>query len=231
MARGVQLSQLIRDVRAEVGRSLDVAHGVNDRDALIHHINRVQRTLAMAHDFEHLHVRRNVALGAGTRYYAFPSELDFEQVQETWVDYGSTKLSVDYGVGADEMAAYDSDADERSWPVRRWMVDADNPSQFEVWPIPDQAGTLNMYGRRVITDMVADSDTSILDGDLITLNVAGEILARNKAEDATQRLNLANALLNRILARQRAHKRSSVLVLGGGLRRSRTLRPGIDYIP
>lgn len=230
MARNVQLSQILRDIRAFTGRSLSVAQGLNDRDALIAHANQIYRGLVIDHDWEHLYIQSDVPLFDGTRYYDFPIDLEFEYVQNVWVEYGSSKIDLDYGVGPPQFVAYNSAQGEKSWPPRRWMIDGRDPDRFEVWPVPDQNATLCMWGRRTVPDMVADSDICLLDQDLVSLTVAGEILQRNRHPDAEIKLAQANSRLLRLLQRQRSHKRTPV-VLGGGLRRQRRLRPGIDYIP
>jgi len=98
--------------------------------------------------------------------------------------------------------------------------------------VPSQAGTLRINGRRALSAMVADADYSTLNGSLIGLHVAADILARNKAEDAKVKMNEAQRLLRNLARRQTANKRKP-FVLGGGIPSSwaQQLRPGIDYIP
>lgn len=231
MPTGVQLTELISDLRHECGHSATVAHGVNSRDQLAYILKRTQRLLADEHDWPALVAYRNVSLLDGVRYYAYPSGLNFERIGDVWVKETTVWTRLCYGIGPEHLSEYDSDDGFKTWPPRRWQHDTDT-GQLEVWPVPDQAGTLRLRGQRALGAFVADSDTCTLDSTLIVLTAAAEILGRQKNEDAPLKLQMAQRLLVRLLARQRSDKTEPFVIGGDGDgHHTRPLRLGLDYIP
>ena len=70
MALGTQFLDLITRVRAEVRRSVEPSVGVDDLENIKQVINRVLRTLYMAHDWAHLRkVFPRVKLNANHCFY------------------------------------------------------------------------------------------------------------------------------------------------------------------
>ena len=59
MARGVQLTQLVDDLRAETGRDSSVAAGRNELHSLKQRLARAQRTLSAAYDWPFLRVQEH----------------------------------------------------------------------------------------------------------------------------------------------------------------------------
>lgn len=228
MPAGVALSEMLSNLRAEIGDSMNVAHGVNQREMLVYTLQRVQTELWTMHDWPALQIDRDTALAAGVRFYSYHPDLDFETINAVWVRNSTVFAPVGYGVGPDEFNQHDSTSGDRGWPVRKWQHHADT-NQMEVWPVPDQAGTLRVRGRQKLRPLVADSDTCTLDSTVIVLFAAAEILGRRKADDAQLKLSKAQALLVRLKARQGANKQAP-FVIGGG-EPVRPPRPGIDYIP
>jgi hypothetical protein len=106
-----------------------------------------------------------------------------------------------------------------------------NNDQMEVWPVPAQAGFLRVIGRRALKPLVDDTDVSTLDGTLLVLFVAADILARQKSEDARVKLTAAQRYLRNLARRQTANKRTPFILGGGMISTSRLPRPGLDYIP
>ena len=212
MATGVQLRDLIRGVRAESGKSLNVALGVAERDSLVYQIQLKQEWLYYEYDWPFLISQQPVPLIAGTALYAFPSTIAYDFVNEVWCskDNVTSFTPVSYGIGP--VQYNQSGVGSRSWPVQKWSI---NGTQIETWPVPGETGFLRVIGRRALTAMVDDTDPSTLDGTLIVLNVAADILARQKSEDAKLKLAAAQRHLRNLQRRQNSNKQNPI-VLGGG---------------
>lgn len=230
MPTGVQLTELISDLRHECGHSATVAHGVNSREQLAYVLRRTQRLLADQHDWPILDAYQNVTLANGVRYYAYPSSINFERTGDAWVKVATVWTKLDYGITPEHLSSYDSDDGFKAWPPQRWQHTPDT-GLIEVWPVPDQAGTLRLRGQKALGAFVSDSDTCTLDSTLIVLTAAAEILGRQKAEDATLKLQMAQQLLVRLLARQRSDKTKPFVIGGGSDGSSRVPRLGLDYVP
>ena len=84
-----------------------------------------------------------------------------------------------------------------------------------VWPIPDRAATLRLTGRRTARRLLDDNDLSELDGNLLVLFAASDLLARQGSEDAQLALGKAQRLLRQILVRQDSDK-DRPFIIGGG---------------
>lgn len=228
MPVGVTLLNLLNDLKAEANISMNVAHGVQARDAQVYLLRRVQEELYTQHDWPTLAIDRDVALSPGQRYYNFPADIDFAFVNSAVVRNATIWEELCFGIGSDELNTYNSDDDFRTFPPRNWDYNGDT-GQFEVWPVPSQAGTLRFYGRKKLRPLAADTDTCTLDSTLIVLYAAAEMLARVGSEDAPLKLQKAQAHFTAIKRRLGANKRKPFAVgAGGGDARSRV---GIDYIP
>jgi hypothetical protein len=233
MALGVQLRDLIRGVRAETGKSLNVAHGIAERDSIVYQIQQKQEWLYYNFDWASLDTKAPLTTVAGTDLYNFPATLAFDFVNAvSCSDDGLTGFCpVKYGIGPNEYNC--TPKGTQGWPVQAWQVDPANApnTQFSVWPVPSKVGTLLFQGRAALRPLIADDDVSTLDGTLIVLFVAADILARNKAEDAAKKLGDARVHMRNITRRQGANKRAP-FILGGGMSAGayNGLRRGIDYI-
>jgi hypothetical protein len=232
MAGEMPLSALVRGVRAESGKSLSVALGVAERDSIVAQLQLKQEVLYYDYDWPALICDANVPLlSDGTRFYPFPTTISFDFVNDVWAsdkpDTGFYPLV--YGVGPEQFNLVAEGT--TGWPLQRWQADA-NASQLEVWPVSSVAGYLRVTGRKALGPLVADGDMSTLNGTLLVLSVAADILARNKAEDAKVKMAQAQRHLRNIVRRQGSNKQNPI-ILGGGLSTSHyaRLRPGIDYIP
>ena len=218
---GKQLRDMLTDLRAELGHSTNVAHGINDRDTLIYYLDRTQQDLYRDYDWPQLIIDRDTDMVQGQRYYQYPVDLTFEDVSKLWLisDSNMWISNVTYGIGPREMRLYDSEAGAQSWPPRRWQHNADS-GMFEIWPIPDATttnhdGRLRMRGTKTVKKMVNDSDEATLPDHLIVLFCAAEILARDEAKDAQLKMTKANEVMRRHRVRQFSHKREA-FVMGGG---------------
>ena len=63
-----QLRDLITMLRAEVGHSTNVAHGVNDKETLAYILNRTQDELYETYSWPMLNAYRDVPVAVGQRY-------------------------------------------------------------------------------------------------------------------------------------------------------------------
>jgi hypothetical protein len=203
MARGKTLTSLINDLRAESRRSLNPAHNKQARDAQVNLIQRIQENLWEDFAWPHLRVRREVKLLAGQRYYDVPEDLDISRVEKIEVRFNNRWVELHDGIEAEHYAVYDSDLNERGWPVSRAMISEDE--EVEVWPIPESdgdettlEGMLRFTGIRKLRNLVDDADRADLDNRLIVLYGAAELLAADGAKDATLKLSQANKLYSKL---------------------------------
>lgn len=234
-----QLRDMLTDLRAEVGHSTNVAHGINDRETLLYYLNRTQIQLYQDYDWPQLIIDRDVTLADGQRYYPYPVDLAFDDITNIWVLINTVYNELVYGIGPYDFTLWNSDTGFKSWPTRKWMHHPDDGT-FEVWPVPDanaasSAAFLRLRGTKTVKKMVSDDDVSTLPDNLIVLFAASEILSRDNAKDAQLKLNKANEAMRRHRVRQFAHKKVPVVVGGGGgdaqSRPSRYPTLGLDYIP
>jgi hypothetical protein len=206
MSRGTTLGQLIEDLRAEAGHALAPSLGASTREVLISILRRQQKRLWEDYAWPFLRVRVDVPVQAGLRYYSIPSNLTYERIERMEFKWGDRWQQLGFGIGIEHLNQYDSDKDIRSYPVYRYQ-EAEN-NQIEVWPIPSQDGSaansdgiLRFTGIRNLNSLVADSDRADLDDQLIVLFAAGELLQRQKAGDAKDKLLQAAAHYQRLKAR------------------------------
>lgn len=235
-----QLRDMLTDLRAEVGHSTNVAHGVNDRETLLYYLNKTQIQLYQDYDWPQLIVDRDIPLADNQRYYPYPVDLAFDDITSVYVLIGSYYQELVYGVGPLEMSLLNSDSGAKQWPTLKWMHHADT-NTLEVWPVPDAsavagAASIRLRGTKTVLLMVNDSDLSTLPDNLIVLFSAVEILQRDDAKDAQIKLSKANEAMRRHRVRQGSHKRDRPVAIGsgGGDAQSRRGYPpaiGLDYIP
>ena len=196
MARGKTLLKLLQDLRAEIRASGNAAHNASAREGQVVLLNRVQEDIYDRHDWPMLRIERTLDVQAGQRYYDTPGDINIDRLECIEVRYGQQWCPLHYGINADHYSAWDSDLDERSWPVERWQIYEDE--QIELWPVPAaNADTVSLDGRLKITGikklqpLVADDDVAMLDDRLIVLFAAAESLAASGAKDAAAKLDAA----------------------------------------
>ncbi len=209
--RGKTLLSLLQDFRAEIRASANSAHNIGVRETHVRLLQRTQETLWEAVDWPHLRVTRQVQLQAGQRYYSSDDDIHIDRLETIDVMYGTEWCRLYNGIGNEHYAAWNSDLDERSWPVERWALHEDDT--FEVWPMPSQngdtvslEGMLRLTGIRNLSPLVADADTADLDDRLIVLFAAAESLAASGAEDAALKLRSAEKRLADLTGNQSKKK-------------------------
>jgi hypothetical protein len=223
MARGKSLLSLIAQLRAETGRTQNVAVGVDEVENLKVILQRTQELLYEEYEWPHLRVQKTIALSAGQRHYDLPAGLNFDRIQDVKLKYNSVYVDVERGIMLDDYSIYDSNAatPERSFPVLKWDVrHTGSAEQIEVWPIPSQSATLYMFGTKILGNLIQEADTAELDDRLIVLFAAAEILARQKSNDAKNKLSQAERRLT--MLRKNSQADSKMIQVGLGSRNRST---------
>src|SRR5262245_8252133 len=179
MAR--QLRDMLRDLRAEIGHSTNVAHGINDRETLLYYLNRTQLDLYRNYDWPQLIIFRDVDLMDGQRYYVYPDDLAFDDITDIWVMINTVYNRLDYGITPYDMTLWNSDNGFKSWPTQKWMHNPDGTvgGKFELWPVPDAnaqaaSAVVRLKGTQTVKPLINDSDLSTLPDNLIVLFSAAE---------------------------------------------------------
>lgn len=223
MARGVQLLQLVDELRAETGRDSSVAAGKNELHSLKKRLARTQNVLYQSFDWPFMRVEATIELEAGERYYDWPDEINPDRVEDLKVQWNSTWYPVCRGIGANEYNSYNSDADERSDPMLRWDVRstgtdlADQSEQIEVWPIPaSDEPVLHIWAMRPLKALIDDTDVCDIDSDLIVYTLAAKMLARQKSPDAPLIQKEADRLYRKFTGNRRGAQESISMVGNGG---------------
>lgn len=226
MAR-LSLNQMLGDLRAEIGASLNAAHTVNETEGWKYLLRRKQRQLYVDMDWPDLVADEIVEVPANARYVTSLNRVDFERINGVWSAYGTEWLPVEYGIGPEEYTVRNSLLGETDAPITRWRYDAVEGA-VEVWPVPGAATKLYVRGVEALGPLTDGADMSTLDGTLIVLFVAAELLAKQRREDASLRLQEAQSYMNS-LRRRLSGRKSPVTPLVPG--ETQRLRPGLDYIP
>ena len=216
MTVGTSLSALLDLFRAEAGMSTNVANNQQVRSSQIALLNRVQRQIADEHDWQHLWVQKTLALAASQYAYTIPTGLNYQKITDVWYVDGEQAFQLGQGVTPADLAR--EPFTEPSWPPRAWRVTGDSFTTLEIWPTPDRTATAYVTGYRIPPNMSADSDTTILDADIIAMTAAAEVLGRQNQADAALRLETANKRIRMLIGQQGAQKEPRPALLGGGLR-------------
>lgn len=220
MARGATLSELISDLRDELRRANSPSASPDDTPSLRRTINHVYRTLYYNHDWSFLkHNFQAITLNAGQRHYDLPPGLDADRIIEAKVKWSSDFLPVERGITMDDYNAYDPEDDERTSPILKWDVRfTGEREQIEVWPLPDgTAQSLRLFGVYACDPLVNDTDQCRLEGELIVLYAAAELLRAQKSDDADAKLQMAQELLRQLRIRSTSAG-GSEFRLGAGMR-------------
>lgn len=227
--RGQTLALLLSELRAECGFSQNQAHGINNRDSLVQTLKRTQRRLWASWDWMHLRVSRDLVMNAGQRYYNCPIDLPYERIDIAEFKFGGQWCPLRFRIDERNYSIFDPRKNERSWPVEKWDIaedpadtagTPDNRGMIEVWPLPSSSGTVGgdlegnvrLTGIRFLNRFEQDQDRCDLDGDLIVLYAASEVLMRDRKEDAQAKLQQAQQLA--ALLKGNAEKNRS-FVMGG----------------
>lgn len=211
MARNSTLEKLLRDFRAECKLSLNAAHNNQTREGHIILLQRQQEELWEDFDWPLLKAERFIDVAAGQRYYDMPADMRIDRIQKVEGRFDDVWCTLQPGIYAENYSAYDSDKDERQWPVQRWQIT--EGEMLEVWPIPSAnfdattlEGRIKITGIRNLNPLVADSDRADLDDRLIVLNAAAEYLGGTGSKDAQLKLDKATRLYGKLRGHQQVRK-------------------------
>jgi hypothetical protein len=246
MEVGVALSELRRRLMAETFQSLNPSQTTSSAPFYSYQLDRVQREQWNEIEWPHLTIYKDVPMVAGQRYYDYPPQLPFDSIFRIWWPQGVNWVPLDYGINPQTYATMGGEF-VQAWPPRRWRNVAlfdevssqtQPAAQFEVWPIPGPSTpfSLRIEGNAPLNTLVEDTDICVIDATLIVLFAAAEILAGQKSESASLKLQKANQYRRLLIARLGAQQRSmKSLSKDGGhmgaLSQGRRLTPYLDFIP
>jgi hypothetical protein len=215
--RGQQLTRLISQLRAELGRSTNVSVGVDDAQILIHTLQRTQETLYDDFDWPHLRYDTGaIPLSAGQRYYDIPANLNYDRIESAWVRLNGLPIPFQRGIDPNAYAAFDSEQGVRSSPAQRWDIrSVDDSEQIEVWPIPaDSSNSMQFIGIRNLRPLIDGNDITDLDDRLVVLYAAAELLDKQEPGSGRLKLTQAQQLYSRLKGRSAAARPTVRLGMG-----------------
>lgn len=246
MEVGVQLSELRRRLMAETFQSLNPNQTTSSTPFYNYQLDRVQREQWNDIEWPHLTIYFDMPMVQGQRYYAYPPQLPFDSIFRIWWPQGVNWVPLDYGINPQTYAAMGGE-NVQAWPPRRWKNCATydavsgktNPAaQFEIWPTPGPGTpySLRIEGNAPLNPLIEDTDVCVIDGPLIVMFAAAEILAVQKSEGASIKLQKANQYRRMLIARLGAQQRNmKSLSRDGGnmgpLHDGSKLVPYLDFIP
>jgi hypothetical protein len=209
MARGTQLTELRKMLRAEAGHSTLVSAGVDNLPALDQKLRRAQQMLNDDYDWPYMQIKPYLDINEGQRYYDL-SEMALEAIDGVVLWYNQQPRKIERGIGPAQYQQYNSQLDERSSPIRNWDIvstgsitstDA-NLEQLEVWPLPDVNDMqLQFYGKRRLRPLIADADVCDHDDLAIVLIAATDILASQEDPSAKRVEAAANRRIQQMRGR------------------------------
>lgn len=202
MARGKTLTELLEQLRAEIGHSVNPNIGLAMLEPLRNIIRRNYEWLYDDYDWSFLKVWRDKDLAAGQFLYDFPTDMNLERIEQVWTTNGGSQwVEITKNIlEVSDYNSFDTSSDVRSSPMRKWRIYSGE--QFEAWPIPaTNVEKVKFVGIKEANELIDDDDTCDLDDRMITLFSAAEYLARQKMSDAKVKLELATERLSKMKKR------------------------------
>lgn len=215
MARGTQLLELRKMLRAEAGHSTLVSSGIDNIPALDQKIRRTQTMLYDDYDWPFMETKPYLDILAGEQYYDL-AEMQLESIQKIILWYNGQPREITRGIGAAQYAQYNSGIDQRSSPIRNWDIVSTgditskiaNLEQLEVWPKPDVDGMqLQFYGKRKLRPLIANNDVCDIDDLCIVLVAAADLLASQEDPSAKRVEAAANKRIMQMKSRTKGGTR------------------------
>ena len=223
MARGDTLGELVERLRAECRITTSVAQGQANENYLKQLIRRYYEQLYDDYDWPFARIQKSVArktIAAGSRYYDFATTIDVERIERLYYLDGSQWRKMSRGINPFDYSVHDSDGNERADPILKW--DIYTASQFEVWPLPASAGTVWVDGIKKKNALTANEDTCDLDGNMIVLFAAAEVLAATNQKDSQTKLQAAQGRRDQLRGKLAGSEDDFVM---GGETDNQTRRP------
>ena len=233
----MSLKEMLVLLRLEARISSNPAHGSHLEESHTALLRRTQEDLYNAWDWPMLNIVQTKDVCVATRYLAWPDKIAPEGLRKVWAHAPDGRWrELTFGIGAEHHNIHDSDTGQTCDTVLRWQhylsLEAEqvHRNMLEIWPVPDRDIRLRFEGKRALFAFAnPERDHSTLDGPLIVLHAAVEILTANKAEDAPLKLQKAQTRMDLLKRRESGPDNRRLNMAGGG--GYRRLRPGIDYIP
>lgn len=209
MARGTTVTNLLTMLKAEIG---DFASTNTSRDnELTVLLSNMQKRLATEHYWPFLERHWDVNCPAGQQYISLPtvtsgdpetetSDINLDELPVAKVLWNTLYQPVEYGINEEQYNIFNFALGQTSDPIQRWRLatnpnEAEDPNQFEVWPVPVTDQVMRFTGERAIQSLAAPTDTADLDDMLIVLFVAAERLARGEKADSNIKMQMAQRRL------------------------------------
>ena len=206
MARGIALSVIRTKLKAAL-RDTQETNTVADAE-LNYALADMQAHFANAYDWPFLEDKWDIAVAAGTRYYALPTSniravsatpnlarpALFERL------FGTIYERLQHGIGSEQLNYINSDSNETQDPIQRWSLDTNTgdaslADQVEFWPIPATAGTVRLTAQRTLRTFTADADKADLDDLLLVNFCAADYLAFRGQKNAALMASRAQSYL------------------------------------
>jgi hypothetical protein len=197
MPDGTTLATLRQMFNAECGEEMNET--ISPARVAINNqlLNNQQSFLFTQHSYLRGKTVATVAATVGGQYYALPAGIDMDHLElPLFTNINNFRYRIAYGIGQEEYNLFRSDLGVTSSPVMRWqLVNTNAGLQVELWPLPSVPQTIIFTGLLALTQMVADTDTCVIDDLALVLYVAAEILARKGAADASAKGEKAKSYL------------------------------------
>jgi hypothetical protein len=245
MPIGVTLDRMRVELRAETGQSINYTlHGVESQKTQDIVLDRQQRELWDAYNWEHLRIHKDVTLANGQADYSYPAEIQFDQISRiNLAQSGSSQWqTLTYGIRATDIPPGGAPrGTPRQWANKVAVSSAGvtDPTgmMITLLPVPNVDGmVMRIAGQAPCTSLNSSEARCIIDSKAIILFAAAEILATQKSESAALKLTKAQNYLRKLLINSGADKRSNYNMGGAGRVDHLAVRPyanvpGIGYIP
>ena len=169
MALGKTLGEVLTMTLHECKVSAQSALSQDVREQFKHFITTTQEMLVDDFDWPDFDVTTDLtaakwfvkALAAGQRFYDFPTGMDPQTCTGVEFKLGTTWLGLERGITRDDYSCFNSDDDVRATPPQKW--DFHGLTQFEVWPMPSETGTVSLNGRQAVALVTAESTVMKID--------------------------------------------------------------------
>jgi hypothetical protein len=225
MARNTPLSQVVAQLKAELGYNLVPGVGSADDNRLAMLVDQKQAWLGDSYDFPFLENTWSINVGVGNRYLNLPTvddagdnvTINLERPHYEFVFWAGAFQAVEYGIREEDYNENQSQliqgvAPQPLDPIQRWRWYFEN--QFEVWPIPASNQVFRFRGQATVPSMITYTQgvsqpavvqpqwqaTLALDDQMVVLFAAAEELLLKGKANAKQVLDRANARIQYLRA-------------------------------